>query len=99
MAHDLKTGDDATQTQSDTNHNITMASNHPRWSMFLRAIGVKPGFRRTGPSSLFNIALAAGLGVVTSQYIFKQPLEDYWAEQRQLAEEGKGVLAGREEKK
>ena len=54
----------------------------PRFSLFLRAIGIKPGFRRTGPSSLINIAFAAGVGVISGQYIFKEPLEEYWAEVR-----------------
>lgn len=54
----------------------------PRFSLFLRAIGLKPGFRRTGPSNLVNIAFAAGLGVISGNYIFKEPLEEYWAEVR-----------------
>lgn len=67
-------------------------SNNPRFSLFLRAIGLKPGFRRTGPSSLLNIAVAAGVGVISGTYIFKQPLEEYWKEehQRQLAQQQKG---------
>jgi len=53
-----------------------------RFSLFLRAIGIKPGFRRarTGPGSLLHLAVAAGVGVVSGQYIFKQPLEEYFAE-------------------
>lgn len=49
---------------------------------FKLAIGIKPGFRRTGPAGLMNIAVAAAVGVVSGHYIFKQPLEDYWTEKR-----------------
>jgi hypothetical protein len=56
---------------------------NPRFSLFLRAIGVKPGFRRTGPSSLLNIGFAALLGVVSGHYIFNEPLKQYWLEQQQ----------------
>jgi len=31
---------------------------------------------------LFNMAVAAGIGVISGQYIFKEPLEAYWAERR-----------------
>jgi len=55
-------------------------SSNPRFSLFLRAIGLKPGFRRTGPSALINIAVAAAVGVVSGHYIFKEPLEEYWRE-------------------
>lgn len=61
----------------------TMSTN-PRFSMFLRAIGLKPGFRRTGPSSLFSIGVAALVGVVSGHYIFHEPLQAYWKEQQQL---------------
>ena len=64
----------------------------PYFSLFLRAFGFKPGFRRTGPSRLVNIFVAAGVGVISGYYIFSKPLEDYWAEQQQQqqqAAEGK----------
>jgi hypothetical protein len=60
---------------------------NPRFSLFLRAIGVKPGFRRTGPSSLINIGFAALLGVVSGHYIFNEPLKQYWLEQQQLQQQ------------
>lgn len=56
-----------------------------RFSFFLRAIGLKRGFRRTGPSTLLNLFVAAGVGVVSGRYIFKDPLDNYWREK--LAEE------------
>jgi hypothetical protein len=59
----------------------------PRFSLFLRAIGVKRGFRRTGPSSFINIAVAAGIGIISGRYIFKEPLEEYWTEQRAIEAE------------
>ena len=58
-------------------------SNNPRFSLFLRAIGLKRGFRRTGPSSLLNIGVAALVGAISGHYIFKDPLEQYWREQKQ----------------
>jgi hypothetical protein len=33
---------------------------------------------------MFNLFVAAGVGVVSAHYIFKVPLEEYWREQRQL---------------
>ena len=71
----------ATHTRKIANIHHTLIMG-PRFSLFLRALGLKPGFRRTGPSSLVNIAFAAGLGVISGQYIFKEPLEEYWAEVR-----------------
>ena len=56
---------------------------------FLRAIGLRQSFRRTGPSSLLNIAVAAGIGVVSGQYIFKEPLAEYWSEQNRAAREAR----------
>jgi hypothetical protein len=63
------------------------SSNNPRFSMFLRAIGLKPGFRRTGASSLVNIGVAALIGVLSAQYIWKEPLEQYWKEQHLLQQQ------------
>mmetsp|Transcript_2178 Transcript_2178/g.5788 ORF Transcript_2178/g.5788 Transcript_2178/m.5788 type:complete len:81 (+) Transcript_2178:50-292(+) len=54
---------------------------------FKRAVGLKASFRRTGASTWPNIALGAFVGVVSGRYIFKQPLEEYWAEQRDLEAE------------
>ena len=63
-------------------------SSSPRWSMFLRAIGVKQGFRRTGAfGGMLSIAIAAGVGVISGQYIFKEPLEEYWREQKALEQQ------------
>jgi hypothetical protein len=53
------------------------------WSNFKRALGLRQGFRRSGGSDYINIAVAAGVGVVSGHYIFKQPLEDYWREENQ----------------
>jgi hypothetical protein len=47
----------------------------------MRAIGLRPGFRRTGASSLGSIAMAAAVGTVSGHYIFKAPLEEYWTEE------------------
>ncbi len=47
----------------------------------MRAIGLRPGFRRTGASSLPSIAMAAAVGTVSGHYIFKAPLEEYWTEE------------------
>jgi hypothetical protein len=60
---------------------------NPRFSLFLRAIGIKPGFRRTGPSSLVNIAFVSFVGVVSGRYIFGDLLEEHWQEQRRLQQE------------
>jgi hypothetical protein len=61
---------------------------NPRFSLFLRAIGLKPGFRRgSGPSSLFSIGVAALVGVASGHYIFHEPLQAYWKEQQQLQEQ------------
>jgi hypothetical protein len=60
---------------------------NPRWSLFLRAVGIKPGFRRTGPSSLVNIAVISFIGVLSGRYIFQEPLEEYWKEQHRLQNE------------
>lgn len=51
------------------------------WKSFLRAIGVRQSFRRNSAQSLFNIAVAAGVGAVSGHYIFKAPLEEYWSEE------------------
>ena len=41
-----------------------------RYSSFLRAIGLKRGFRRTGPSTLLNLFIAAGVGVLSGKTYF-----------------------------
>jgi hypothetical protein len=51
------------------------------WKSFLRAIGIRQSFRRNSSQSLFNIGVAAGLGVFSGHYIFKAPLEEYWSEE------------------
>ena len=54
-----------------------MPSNQsPYFSLFLRALGIKPGFRRTGPSRLVNLFVAAGIGVGSGYYIFADALQD-----------------------
>lgn len=74
------------------------SSNNPYFSLFLRAIGIKRGFRRTGPNSLWSIAIAAGVGVISGQYIFKQPLEEYWKEQHQKVAQQQQQQQGEQEK-
>ena len=65
------------------------------WKSFLRAIGLRQSFRRTGPSSLLNIAVASAVGVVSGQYIFKEPLEQYWSEENRAAREAQlGIGSG-----
>jgi hypothetical protein len=54
---------------------------NPYWQGLMRAIGLRPGFRRTGASSLGSIAMAAAVGTVSGHYIFKAPLEEYWTEE------------------
>jgi hypothetical protein len=70
---------------------------NPYWQGFMRAIGLRPGFRRTGASSLPSIAMAAAVGVVSGQYIFKIPLQEYWEEenarQAEIAAAGGGAAA------
>ena len=68
-------------------------SSMSRFSMFLRAIGLKPGFRRTGPSALVNIGVASLIGVVSGHYIFSEPLEKYWKEQQQIAQSEQQQIA------
>lgn len=74
----------------------------PRFDLFLIAIGLKPGFRRTGPSRLVNIAFVSLVGVISGHYIWKEPLEQYWREKRlqeqqALAAEGGGGGEARKE--
>lgn len=38
-------------------------------SFFMRAVGLKRGFRRTGPSTLVNLAFAAGVGIVSGTFV------------------------------
>mmetsp|Transcript_13136 Transcript_13136/g.30610 ORF Transcript_13136/g.30610 Transcript_13136/m.30610 type:complete len:83 (-) Transcript_13136:898-1146(-) len=61
-----------------------------QWKGFLRAIGLRASFRRTGASSLGNIAVAAFVGAVSGHYIFAEPLRQYWAEQAALEVQQKG---------
>jgi len=65
----------------------------PRFDLFLIAIGLKPGFRRTGPSRLVNIAVASLIGVISGQYIWKEPLEQYWREKRLQEQQKQQALA------
>lgn len=44
----------------------------------------RPSFRRSGPSSLLNIAVVSFVGVVSGNYIFGEPLRQYWAEQAKI---------------
>eukprot|EP00586_Coscinodiscus_wailesii_P003452 CAMPEP_0172485404 /NCGR_PEP_ID=MMETSP1066-20121228/13471_1 /TAXON_ID=671091 /ORGANISM="Coscinodiscus wailesii, Strain CCMP2513" /LENGTH=69 /DNA_ID=CAMNT_0013250679 /DNA_START=57 /DNA_END=266 /DNA_ORIENTATION=- len=55
----------------------------PAFDSFKRAVGLKPTLRRRG-SPWFNLMVGAVLGVVSGNYIFREPLELYWEEQRQL---------------
>lgn len=66
------------------------------WSYgFMQAVGLRPTFRPRrsvfgGGSStifIFNILVATGLGIVSGQYIFKEPLEQYWKEHGHILEE------------
>lgn len=58
------------------------------------AIFQRSRFRRSGggPMQFFNMALAAGVGVISANYIFREPLEEYWKEQRM--EEGRNGSEG-----
>jgi hypothetical protein len=67
---------------------------NPYWQGFMRAIGLRPGFRRTGASSLGSIAMAAAVGVISGQYIFKIPLEEYWTEENARQAELAAAAAG-----
>jgi len=49
----------------------------------------RPTFRRAGPSSLLNIAVYSFIGVVSGNYIFGEPIRQYWAEQERLEVEAK----------
>ena len=51
------------------------------WQSLMRAVGFRPGFRRASGNGLLNLAVAAGIGVVSGHYIFKAPLEEYWSEE------------------
>jgi hypothetical protein len=55
------------------------------WQGFLRAIGMRPGFRRTrtGPGSLLHLFVAAGVGVVSGHYIFSEPLREFHSQRIQ----------------
>ena len=47
----------------------------------------RPNFRRAGPNTWVNLALGAMLGAITGQYIFGEPLRQYWEEARMLEEQ------------
>ena len=49
-------------------------------------------FRNSGSTGLrlMNMVVAAGIGVISGQYIFKEPLEHYWAEQHAAEADGRG---------
>ena len=51
-------------------------------------------FRNSGTGGLrfINMAVAAGIGVISGQYIFKGPIEAYWAERG--ADAAAGGLGG-----
>jgi hypothetical protein len=49
----------------------------------------RPSFRRTGPSSIINIAVVTFVGVVSGNYIFGEPLRQYWEEQAKLEAQAK----------
>lgn len=66
-----------------------MSQSTPRFSLFLRALGFKRGFRRTGVSTLPNVAVAAFVGVVSGHYIFNEPLREYFAELKEREEQEK----------
>ena len=68
---------------------------NPHWSGFKLAVGLRPGFRRTGPATLINIAVAAGVGAVSGYYIFKEPLDDYWRK-KQIEEAGQPQTVGQQ---
>uniref|UniRef100_A0A7R9VYS9 Uncharacterized protein n=1 Tax=Pseudictyota dubia TaxID=2749911 RepID=A0A7R9VYS9_9STRA len=59
-----------------------------------RAVGLKATFRRTGASIWPNVLMGAFVGVISGQYMFKEPLEQYWAEQRRLEAENGGGGSG-----
>jgi hypothetical protein len=47
----------------------------------------RTNFRRAGPNTWVNLALGAILGLVSGQYIFGEPLRQYWEEARLLEQE------------
>ena len=49
-------------------------------------------FRNSGRGGVrfINIAVAAGIGVISGQYIFKDPLDAFWAERGATADAGGG---------
>ena len=49
-------------------------------------------FRNSGTGGLrfINMAVAAGIGVISGQYIFKGPIEAFWAERGADAAAGGG---------
>ena len=49
----------------------------------------RPSFRRTGPSSIVNIFVVTLVGVVSGNYIFGEPLRQYWEEQAKLEAQAK----------
>mmetsp|Transcript_33687 Transcript_33687/g.70044 ORF Transcript_33687/g.70044 Transcript_33687/m.70044 type:complete len:82 (+) Transcript_33687:192-437(+) len=59
------------------------------YSMFLRAVGLKQGFRRSSSQSLVHIIVAAGVGALSGVYIFREPLEEYgqYLKEKQVSEQ------------
>jgi len=55
-----------------------------RLETFRRAIGLKPTFRRSGSAHFVNLAVGAVVGMVSGNYLFKEPLKEYWEEQDSL---------------
>jgi hypothetical protein len=45
----------------------------------------RPQFRRSGPSTLGNLAVATLIGTLSGYYIFGIPLRQHWEEQQQNA--------------
>jgi hypothetical protein len=46
----------------------------------------RPRFRSSASSffvGMMNVTIAVGFGIISGHYMFKEPLEAYWKEQRQ----------------
>lgn len=69
---------------------VSLSRMESRVDGFKRAIGLKSSFRRTGAASWGNIMVGSFLGVLSGNYIFGEPLREYWEEQKQLEEAAAG---------
>mmetsp|Transcript_24382 Transcript_24382/g.35814 ORF Transcript_24382/g.35814 Transcript_24382/m.35814 type:complete len:80 (+) Transcript_24382:136-375(+) len=58
-----------------------------------RAIGLKPSFRRSGGMSS-TIIVGAVMGILSGNYIFKQHLDEYFAEEHRRSNEDGGAGGG-----